>query len=228
MPLRDYAEAEKARLTPTLVFYGADGQRLLRIVGFYPPEKFSRVLDYVAGGHYARGPLSEYLRARAAAPRAAAKLEFDYSLFARPPHVLARTDAPATRPLVVVFDQAGCAGCERFRERVLSDAGVRRLLARFDAVQLDRADSLTTIVDPAGRSVTPAQWARELELAYEPSVVFFDERGAEVHRLDAETGRDRMTGSLQYVLEKAYLEHQQFLRWRRATGREAGAGAQRP
>ncbi len=38
-----------------------------------------------------------------------------------------------------------------------------------------------------------------------------------MHRLDSETGKDRMTGSMQYVLEKAYLRHEQFLQWRKET-----------
>ena len=34
----------------------------MKIVGFYPPEKFAKVLDYIDGQHYKHAKLSEYLR----------------------------------------------------------------------------------------------------------------------------------------------------------------------
>jgi len=226
-PVRAYAEAEKARFTPTLVFYGEDGARLLRIVGFYPPEKFGRVLDFVEGRHYSEGSLSEHLRLAPVTSGETEQLRVDHSLFATPPYDLTRRRAARSRPLIVVFDQSACAACERFRGRVLADGEVRDLLARFDAVQLDRNDAITKLTDPAGRELTARAWADELELTYEPSVVFFDEDGREVHRIDSECGKDRMAGSLQYVLEKAYLDHPQFLRWRREKAREAAASGTR-
>jgi thioredoxin-related protein len=226
-PVRAYAETEKARFTPTLVFYAADGARLLSIVGFYPPQKFSHVLDFIEGGHYKNASLSDYLRSTPVSGKGVASLAVDYSIFAKPPHDLARRGGARSRGLVVVFDQAGCAACERFRDRVLADGEVRSLLARFDAVQLDRNDLATVLVDPAGRRVTARTWADELALTYEPSVVFFDEDGREVHRIDSECGKDRMAGSLQYVLEKAYIEHPQFLRWRREKAREASVNGRR-
>jgi thioredoxin-related protein len=47
---KDFAVQEKARFTPTLVFYGEGGNTLLRLVGYVPPERFSLVLDYLQGG----------------------------------------------------------------------------------------------------------------------------------------------------------------------------------
>jgi len=218
--IRDFAQAQGARFTPTLVFYSTDGRQLARLVGFYPPEKFSRVLDFVEGGHNARETLAAYLRRTRPAPATAPRsLTVDYTLFETPPHRL----QPGTgRPLVVVFDQADCDACARFRARVLADPEVRALLGQFRAVMLDRVDDRSTVVDPAGRETSPAQWAQALGLAYEPSVLFFDKDGVEVHRIDSEAGKDRVTGSLQYVLEGAYREHDQFLRWRREKARAAG------
>jgi thioredoxin-related protein len=100
---------------------------------------------------------------------------------------------------------------------------VRKLLQKFVAVQLDATDDATRVIAPDGTQVTPRQWVDKLELAYEPALVFFDGQGREVHRLDAETGKDRMVGSMQYVLEKAYLRFEQFLRWRK----ENAAGGRR-
>ncbi|MGD8583595.1 MAG: hypothetical protein PVF06_13205, partial [Gammaproteobacteria bacterium] len=56
---------------------------------------------------------------------------------------------------------------------------------------------------------------------YTPAIVFFDEAGQEVLRLDSETLRYRMEGTLQLVLERAYENDAQLQRWRREKAIEA-------
>jgi len=146
--IRDFAEKQKARLTPTLLFYSVENKRLLRILGFYPPEKFNRVLDYLEGGHFQRVSLRDYLRTTSSSNKQKQKqqdLNYDYALFAKPPHQLQRNKSK--RPLMVLFETPNCNPCERFHKRVLANKEVQ--------------------------------------------------------------------GSLQYVLEKAYIKHQQILRWRK-------------
>ena len=60
--IKNFAETAKARFTPTLLFYGDEKRPVARIVGFYPPEKFNQVLDYIDGYHYKKEKLSQYLR----------------------------------------------------------------------------------------------------------------------------------------------------------------------
>lgn len=215
-PIRDFAEKQKARLTPTLLFYGVENKRLLRILGFYPPEKFDRVLDYIEDNHYQRVGLRQYLHSASLnSKQKQTDLNYDYSLFAKPPHRLNRSDTASKRPLMVLFEAPNCNPCARFHKRVLANKEVQGWMAKFDNVQLNSEDNQQKLTLPDGRQLTPKQWADELKLVYDVSVVFFDEAGKEVFRLDAESGKDRMAGSLQYVLEKAYLKHQQMLRWRK-------------
>ena len=220
--IKDFAETEKARLTPTLVFYGDDNSRLVKIIGFYPPEKFNRVLDYIEGNHYKQQSLSKYLQStKAGVGGVSQAVQFDYKLFAKPPYMLDRTKTPAKLPLLVVFERPNCDACKRFHERVLTDAEVQGMMPKYVMVQLDMTDSGTRLTTPGGQQRTPRQWAEELQLNYDMAVVFFDDQGKEVHRLDSETGKDRMAGSMQYVLEKAYTHHEQFLRWRKETAQKA-------
>jgi len=217
--IKDFAESEKARLTPTLIFYGVENERLVKLIGFYPPERFKRVLDYVDDGSYKRQTLSQYLRKSGSKGEGTRQMiTFNYTIFAKPPYVLDRTKAPAKRPLLVVFEQPNCEACTRFHKRALGDPQVRSLMTRFDAVQLDLTDGQSTLTTPDGKQQTPKQWAEELQLNYDMAVLFFDEQGREVHRLDSESGKDRMAGSMQYVLEKAYAQHEQMLRWRKEQG----------
>ncbi|WP_455221014.1 thioredoxin fold domain-containing protein [Kaarinaea lacus] len=216
--IRDFADTKAARLTPTLLFYGAEKVQLLKIVGLYPPEKFNAVLDYIEGEHYKSKKLGQYLKTVSSVTTATNRqqsVKSDYTLFSKPPYNLNRNKQKGKRPLLVVFEMPDCNPCSRFHQRVLVDKEVRQLMPSFDAVQLDASDNVTKITTPDGKTLTPQQWAGELQLAYDVAVVFFDEEGTEVHRLDSETGKDRMTGSMQYVLEKAYQRHEQYLRWRR-------------
>jgi len=213
--IKKFAEDSRARLTPTLIFYGVEGVPLLKIIGFYPPEKFNRVLDYVEGGHYQTVRLNRYLQGEKSPSANRTVLKPDYSLFAKPPHRLQRNKQSAQKPLIVVFTRDRCIPCQRFDNRVLKDQEVRTLAQQFDMVQLDVVDNDSQVTLPDGRRLTPQQWVAGLGLLYDVAAVFFDVNGKEVHRLDAETGRDRMTGSMQYVLEKAYLRHEQFLQWRK-------------
>ena len=63
--------------------------------------------------------------------------------------------------------------------------------------------------------MTAKQWAEELELNYDVSVVFFNELGKEVFRNDAETASNRMKITMNYVLTKAYENEKQVNQWRR-------------
>jgi len=212
--IKNFAEKQRARFTPTLLFYGVDGARLLKIIGFYPPMKFNRVLDYIEGGDYQRETLGEYLQ-KDRTGTGQQNIQYDYTLFSPPPYVLDRTRFKGQQPVLVLFETPNCIPCQRFHEGALKDEKVRRLMPEFEAIQLNRMDNSSKVKLPGGRYLTPQQWSKELQLAYDYSVIFIDENGVEVHRLDAETGRDRMSGSMQYVLEKSYLQHEQFLQWRK-------------
>jgi thioredoxin-related protein len=212
---KDFAVQEQARFTPTLIFYGADGEPLARLVGHYPPERFRPVLDYLEEGRYAQQTLREYLAARAAQPAPDGGTIRRSELFAPPPHRLNR-HAPGGRPLFVLFERSGCADCARLHQTVLTDRAIRARLREFQAVQLDMADDRGRLLSPEGDTLSPKAWADRLGVIHAPTLVFFDENGKEVVRLDTEAGRYRLDGALQYVLEKGYIEQPQFQRWRRA------------
>jgi thioredoxin-related protein len=217
--MKQFVVEEKAYVTPALIFLRHDGRRMLRIVGYYPPEKFRGVLDYLLEGHYEREPLGAFLARREAGTRTATgTLVRDPELFGAPPHVLDRRAAPAARLLLVLLERPGCDSCEQFHRKVLAAPTIRALVKRYEAIQLDTTDDRTRVVTPSGERLSPRQWAARLDVAYAPALVFFDERGQEVYRLDSELLRERTEGSLQLVLEKGYLDEPQLQRWRNLKG----------
>jgi len=211
--VKNFAESSKARLTPTLLFIGVENKILINLVGLYPPEKFSRVLDYIEGNHFKRMALREYLQQPEQASTGKARpVSFNSKLFEKPPLSLDNNDG---RFVLVVFENPNCNPCDRFHQRVLTNEAARITMKNFRTVQLDASDNIVKVTSPAGNVLTPKSWASQLQLNYDVAVVFFDAEGKEVHRLDSEFGKDRFIGSMQYVLEKAYLRHEQFLQWRK-------------
>lgn len=208
-----FAEREKSQFTPTLVFYSAQGQEVFRLRGFYPPYQFRAALEYVADGHYAREGFREYLA------RAEPNLRFepedlvDDPIFARPPYLLDRSGFPADRPLVVLFEQGNCHACDVLHTEQLRDPAIRRALEQFEVVQLNMWSN-TPVVTPDGRRLTASQWAQALGLFYSPTLVFFDERGQEIIRIDSVVRFHRLTTVVDFVLSKDYLAQPYFQRWR--------------
>ena len=148
-------------------------------------------------------------------------------LFSAPPYQLDRSRFPADRPLLVIFEQGKCHACDVLHTEPLANGTVRKWLSRYEVVQLDMWDDRTPVVTPEGVRLTPREWATRLQLFYAPTLVFFDERGREIVRIDAVVQFFRLSGVLQYVYEKGYLEEPVFQRWRRKKNLESQADAAR-
>jgi thioredoxin-related protein len=211
---RDYAVREQTNFTPSLIFYDADGNQALRLRGYYPPYRFRAALEYVAGGHYRQESFPEYL-ARADPPP---KFELgdlnEQDFFDPPPFVLDRSRQPAQRPLVVFFEQRDCHACDILHTRAVADPQTLALLDRFEAVQLD-LHAETPVITPSGGRTSAADRAAELGLFYAPTLVFFNERGDEIMRIDSVVRLYRLRRVLRFVLEKGYLEDATYQLWRR-------------
>lgn len=70
LAVREFARREGAAFSPTQVFYDVDGERVHRVAGYQPPERFSTVPDYVVGGHYRALAYRDHLERRAAGRKA--------------------------------------------------------------------------------------------------------------------------------------------------------------
>ena len=232
MSVKTFAKQEGAGFSPTLLFFDNDGTRVLRVVGYQSPQRFTAILDYVNGKRYRTETLAEYFAALSKqAPKrdSAAGLRNDL-LFSKPPYALDRSRVAAKQPLLVLFEEPGCSECDDFHTSVLALQEVRSLLERFDVVQIDATDTKTPVVMPDGRQTTPASWYKQASLTRVPTLLFFDEQGNEVLRTDALVRRQRMLNSLGYVLERAYKKGWTYQRFARSKGieRNQKANAEKP
>lgn len=219
----DYAVSMETNFTPSLVFYDREGRIALRLRGYYPPYQFRAALEYVAGGHYQREPFPVYMARGDSTLRFEKGDMVEESFFEQPPYSLDRSRMPADLPLAVFFEQGDCHACDVLHTDPLSRKQIRRRFAGFESVQLDMWSD-TPVITPRGKATTARQWAKDLGVFYAPSILFFDEYGREIVRLDSVTQFFRLRNVLNYVMSKGYLSERNYLVWSSRTRRLAEQG----
>jgi thioredoxin-related protein len=215
LAVKHFALREGATVAPTIIFVGTDGRQLLRLQGYYPPRQFRVVLDYLAGRHFEIASLRDYVVEQMSPGSAMRSAETRSSMARTTALDFNRQIVPARRPLVVFFVGSDCLECQQLRSHVLTYPPVSKQIARFATAHLDWLDERTPLVTAMGRRSNPADWARELDVTRVPTMVFFDEGGREVFRLESQVLRKRMERALLFVLEEAYADgttYQQFTR----------------
>ncbi len=214
---REYALREDTNFTPSLIFYDAEGREAHRLRGYYPPYKFRAALEYVADKHYQQESFSDYL-ARGDSGTAFEPGDLnEEEFYIAPPHNLDRSRFSGERPLVVFFEQGNCHACDVLHGQPLREPAINRLIRKSDNVQLDiRAD--TPVITPQGERTSAKQWAQDLGLFYAPSLLFFDEQGREIIRVDSVVRFYRLRNVINYITSRGYLSEPNYQRWRVSSG----------
>ncbi|WP_455203758.1 thioredoxin family protein [Kaarinaea lacus] len=210
---KEFSVALNTDFTPTLIFYNLRGEEVLRLSGYHPPYQFRAALEYVADAHYKKENLRSYL-ARAETLTGFEERELNsHEVFSPPPYAFDRRHFQATMPLVVFFEQATCHACDVLHAGPMQDNDIVPLLSKMEVAQLDM-QSETPVLTPDGRRSTAKQWAERLGLYYAPTIIFFDEAGEEIIRIDSVIRFYRLKNVLDYVLTKGYQEFPNFQQWR--------------
>ena len=205
---KQLAEKLDVKYTPTLLFFTETGEVALRINGYFPPHQMLAALRYVAEKKEKEMSFRDYY-AKLAPPPASGKLHANKQ-FMKPPYDLAKRSG--TKPLVVFFEQKQCGACDSLHRDVLKAAETQRQLKRLDAVQLDMWSD-TPVITPAGKRTTARDWARELNIVYAPSLVFFDREGGEVIRTEALLKSFHVQSIMDYVASGAYKKQPNLQRF---------------
>jgi thioredoxin-related protein len=210
---KTFASALKVQYTPTVLFLDEQGKTALRLNGYYPTDKFQLALRYAAEKQESKLSFNEFVRNRS---EIATGPLIEEDFFLRQAN-LQQLQADNARYLAVFFESPDCAECKVLHERVLTDQPTRELLNKMDSVQFSiYSDAM--IVTPDGTRLSQSEFARKLNIGYTPSVVFYDKRGGEVHRIDGFLKTFHFQSSLAYVLEAAYQSEPSFQRYISARG----------
>jgi thioredoxin-related protein len=114
--------------------------------------------------------------------------------------------------LLVMFEQKKCNSCDELHLDILKRKESVELLSRFNVVVLDMwsGEMITT---PAGKKMKISEWAKQLDVKYAPSLLFFDNQAQEVFRIDAYLKAFHTQSVMDYVSTGAYLKQSNFQRY---------------
>jgi thioredoxin-related protein len=212
---KSFAAFKQTNFTPSVIFYNTEGKEVLRLRGYRPPYQFRAALEYVADEHYAQETFASYLgRAELALSFGKAELNTNEA-FNPPPYLLDRSRIKADRPLMVVFERKHCHACDVLHGGPFVRPEIETMLLNLEAVQLD-IYSNAPLLTPDGKKTTAKKWAQKLNIDYSPTIMFFDESGKEIIRIDSVVWFYRLRNVLNYVLTGAYKKYPTFQLWRQA------------
>jgi thioredoxin-related protein len=220
---KSFAALLKIQFTPTVLFFDEKGNVVLRLNGYYPPHKFALALDYVSGRHDTRSTFAEYLVQYAREP-ASGRLH-DEPFLMRPPYDFARA-REGGRPLAVLFEQKECAACDELHRNGFKEKQVSALVGKLDVARLELFGR-APLVTPSGRRSSEAEWARDLNVSYTPSILFFDAHGREVFRIEAYVRPFHLASGFDYVVSGAYRKEPSFQRYIQARAEKIREGGGR-
>lgn len=216
---KEFAVAEKAKFTPTMIFYGVDGTIQLRLVGYQSPEKMRAVLSYLESDNFKHSSLRQFLEKDKSTTKSATSKTVNQDLDRR---------SSSERHLMVVFESDDCSKCPLLRE-MLKAGVVQPYLSRLDIAFVSSSDNVSRITTPQGEQLSGKAWADQLGLIYNPAMVFFNGKREEVLRVDTdillnkdgdtikpddEKVLDNIRARLQFVTDNGYVSLPQFQRWR--------------
>ena len=70
------------------------------------------------------------------------------------------------------------------------------------------------MITPDGKRTTARDWAKALGIFYTPSLLFFDEQGKEIIRVDSVVRFYRLRKVITYITSRGYLTEPNYQRWR--------------
>ena len=212
---KTFSALKKTNFTPSILFYNNQGQEILRLRGYRPPYQFRAALEYVADEHYKKESFRNYM-ARAESALSYGKAELNKNdLFNSPPHLLDRSKVKAEQPLMVVFERKRCHSCDVLHGGPFIRPEIESQLLKLEAVQLD-VNSEKMILTPDGEKLSTKKWAEQLNINYSPTILFFDEKGKEIIRIESVVWFYRLRNVLNYVLSGGYKKYPTFQLWRQA------------
>ena len=209
LPEGKFAMKTQVMFTPTLLVYGEDGSVVFRMNGYYPPSKFRAVMRFIAERRYMNERFVQYYGSREK-QAGSGVLHVGDSTLPGPPFDLTKRDSG--KPLLVLFEQKECLGCDELHQDIFRRPETRNLLGQFDVAVLDiRArESLTT---PSGKETDVLGWTERLGVKAVPTQVMFDSEGKEVFRNEGYIKAFHVQSILDYVASGAYLESEDFQRY---------------
>ena len=200
----------KVFATPTVVLLDLDGNKLLQLDGYRDPRALRAALEYVQGKHYRNQTFAVWLGSR--------DKPAIYAFRDHPQFAPAADLKDYRKPLAILFEDRQCAECARFHDKTLNHPDVLAELKKFQVVRPD-TDSAQPVVTTDGKTTTPGEWAKTLDLSYRPALMLFNE-GREIFRVDARLYHYHFKETLRFVSGGYYRQYDSYSKYSAARRNE--------
>ncbi len=207
---KEFAEALKVQYTPTLLFFNEENKIVFRANGYYPPEKFSALLDYIGKKQESKISYQDYME-KVNPQVSTGRLHDDINSVMSVAD-LSQASMRSDKPLLVMFEQKKCKTCDELHLDILKREESIKQLSRFNVAVIDMWSD-KTITIPSGKKMKIRDWAKKLDVKYAPSLLFFDDKGDEVFRADAYLKAFHTQSVMDYVASGAYKKQSNFQRY---------------
>ena len=195
---KELVRALNVRSTPALLFLDGQNKVVMRSDGYRTTTDMQRIFRYVESKSYLREPLAAFIKRTATdGPR--------YTLRPHAQFVERRDLANVSRPLMVLFEDRYCDGCDLLHDTLLKDATVNALMSAMVVVRLDTR-SKVLVTTPTGERLTAGAWAEQLGLIARPGIVMFTGTTERI-RVAGVLRRFHFQTALRYVAEARYAQY---------------------
>ncbi len=208
-PEKKFAEALKIQYTPTLLFFNKKHKVVFRANGYYPPEKFKVVLDYIGQHKEQQMSFQDYLKKVSPEP-ASGKLHTEISTVKSLKNL--QQAVSKKKYLLVMFEQKQCSSCDELHEDILKRKVSRDLLKKFNIAVVDMWSN-QIVITPDGHKMRIRDWAKKLNITYAPSMLYFNAKGKEVFRSDAYLKAFHIQSVMDYISSNSYKTQPDFQRY---------------
>lgn len=212
---KTFAEALNIKYTPTLLFFDENRKVIHQLNGYVPLQNFQKSMQYVSEKHEKSTKFSEF--SVSGKTDVSSKISSGLNpqdFFIDPTFNLDKRNSQIDdkKYTAVFFEAENCKNCDLLHQKTLKDQATLALVKQFTAVQIDRY-SKTNVITPKGEITTAKQWATDLGVEYLPAMVFFDQKGNQVMRIDTQLRTFHVQSVFDYVLSDAYNTEPNFQRY---------------
>lgn len=209
LPESEFAMKIRVMFTPTLLVFGGDGSVIFRMNGYYTPPRFRAVMRFISERRYTSERFVEYYGSQDK-QAGSGTLHVESSTVSGPPFDLTKRDSD--KPLLVMFEQKECLGCDELHQDIFRRPETRDVLEKFEITVLDIREK-APLTTPSGKETDSLNWAMQLGVKVVPTQVMFDSEGKEVFRNEGYVKAFHVQSILDYVASGAYLEYDEFQRY---------------
>lgn len=203
---KEFAKKHNIQFTPTIIFFDENKKQILRLNGYVDIPQFNLALDYIKDKNETNLTYQEYLLKNKKQKDA---LIPEPELFKDLNNFMRVNDS---KKIAIFFESSNCDDCAILHNKLLKDETTRALLKKMDLVQVD-INSKKAIVSPDKMVYNIKDWITILNITHTPTIIFFDEQGKEIIRVEAMFKNFHFQSIVDYVVSVAYKEENEFQRY---------------